>query len=286
MDKSELKNKRYVLTEINGVQRKFSVKRPTPTQFRDAQLEANKAFRKAIESDALTREKIDEYMRANSMWNDEKQKQLETLAKQINEGERQLARGGKTKDGQPFSLKQARALALEIRGWRYEQTMLLAKRRELDQFTVQGQAENAKFDYLVSVCTVDEDGKPVFTNTEDYYEKSSEKYVVDAASELGNMLFGLETDFEKKHRENVFLKEQGFVDEDLHLINPEGRKVDLEGRLLNKDGRYIDKEGNFIDGDGNRIDEEGQPIEEFAPFVPASDDPVGYFPPPEPQTDT
>jgi hypothetical protein len=63
--------------------------------------------------------------------------------------------------------------------------------------------------------------------------------VIEASSQLANMIYGLDPKYVDNLEENKFLKEFKFVNEDLQFIDKEGHLVDAEGRLINEDGRYI-----------------------------------------------
>lgn len=256
-------------TEVgpDGKDVNYVVKYPTRQQQHGATLASIRAFNEAKEAGAIPRECLNQYMMEQGLWDKEKQERLEKLSIDLNEGERQLARGGVTKDGKKFTKEEAKKLAVNMRIWRIEQLLLLSKSRELDKFTLESQADNAKFDYLVSECTFTEDGDRVFDSLEDYISRSEEKYAIKAAVELSNMLYDMDDDYEKNKPENKFLLKFGFArEEDLHLINKDGHLVDAEGRLVNDKGRLVDKDGNLIDIYGKRVDEEGDPIEDFVPF--------------------
>lgn len=245
----------------------FVVKFPTRQQQHAANIASIKAFNEAQQAGALPRDCLNNYMIEKGLWDEEKQKRLETLARDLMDGERQLARGGITKDGKKFSKKDARDLAIKMRVWRIEQLLLLAKSRELDKYTLESQAENAKFDFLVSECTFTEEGKRVFDGIDDYLAKSDEAYAGKAAMELSNMLYDMDENYEKNKPENKFLLKFGFIrDTDLHLINEEGKLVDSEGRLVNEQGRLINEKNELVDVNGNLVDDEGNPVETFTPF--------------------
>ena len=57
----------------DGNEVKVLIKMPTATQYRDSQIEYNKAFRKALDSGALLRQKLEDYMVDQGIWNDQKQ---------------------------------------------------------------------------------------------------------------------------------------------------------------------------------------------------------------------
>ena len=253
--------------KVDGKEIQYIVKFPTRQQQHKAQLASIKAFNEAKSVGALPREKLNEYMVEQNMWDKDKQQRLETLSKQLLDGERQLARGGRTLDGQKFTKQDAKKLAIDMRIWRLEQLLLLAKSRELDKYTLESQAENANFDCLVSECTFYEDGSRVFANVEEYISHAEESHASKAAIELSNMLYNMDDDYEKNRPENQFLIKHGFArDTDLHLINLDGKLIDAEGRLVNEDGRLVNVDGQLVDINGNLVNKDGNPIEEFVPF--------------------
>jgi hypothetical protein len=126
-------------------------------------------------------------------------------------------------------------------------------------------SDNAKFDYIVSQCTFDEHEQPVYNGIDDYSNRSDDPIAFAAAQALAAMLYSLDKDFEMKLPENKFLAKFDYIDDDLHLVNKQGHKVDTEGRLVNDLGQFIDEEGKRVDIDGNLLDEDGAyiPTTEF-----------------------
>jgi hypothetical protein len=238
------------------------VNKPNAKILRDAQITASLAFSEALKSKALLRAKLDEYMKEQGLWDEAKEKEIVNIAKRINDGIRKLARGA----AGGFTKTQARELALQIGKDRSKQSELMAGRRELDAYTVEGQSENARFDYLVSVCVTNEDTRPTYNSLEDYRERAAEPYSMEAAATLANMMYKFDEDFDSKLPENKFLKEHGFVDDKFRLINKDGHLISEDGKLINDKGRYVNEEGKFVDVNGNLIDEAGNPVEEFIPF--------------------
>jgi hypothetical protein len=153
-------------------------------------------------------------------------------------------------------------------------SILVSEKNAHDEFTAESQSENAKFDYLVSVCIKDDEGKPIFTDIEDYKEKSDEPYIAEAATKLASMLYGLDDSWEANLPENTFLQKYDFVDKDLRLINKEGKHVTKDGKLIDNDFRYINTEGEYVDVDGNRIDKDGLPTVLFSPFLDDDGKPI------------
>ena len=252
-----VKNRVKIETEGSKV---IYVKRPDRKVTRKAQMVFNRAFRDLLENGAILRSEIDSYMKKRGLWDEEKQKQIEILNEKIEDGLLKLKRGG-------IKLSEARQIALDIRVWRIERTLILFQRNQLDGFTVEAQAEQEKFDFIVSECTVDESEQRIFKDMDDYNERSSEEYAIRAASALGNMLYDLEENWETKLPENQFLIQHSFMNEKLQLINKEGKLIDYDSNLVDDSMRRINEEGKLIDDNGNLMNEDGSLIIETVPFL-------------------
>ena len=212
---------------------KVVLKTPGPQEYRDSQIEYNKAFRKALDSGALLRQKLTDYMTDQGIWNEAKQAENDRFVDEINAKEQIINSGG-------IKLSEAREIALELRGLRYEFREFIAEKNSLDQNSVEGQADNARFSELVRLCMLNpKTKKPYFQTQKDYDASGDQPWVAQASSELASMIYGLDPDYDNKLAENKFLKEFEFVNEDLRLVNDEGHLVDLEGSLIDEDGRYI-----------------------------------------------
>lgn len=245
---------------LDGKKMTVIVVRPTADEISKSQLHSARVVGEAIKSGAIARSKLNLYMREQGLWDDEKQTRVEALNVLINDGELALRKGGIKKS-------EARKIALSLRGYRMERNLLLFARTQLDEYTVEGLAENAKFDYLVSACTKTEEGDRVFDDLSAYKNKQDEPYAAAAAAALSSIIYGTDPDWEKKLPENQFLINQKFVDEKLRLINKDGKLVDAEGRLVDENGRYINENNEYVNRDGQRVDDEGDVIVETAPFL-------------------
>ena len=191
-----------------------------------------------------------------------------TIQQQIFDNEQILAKGG-------ISLSAAKSVALEIRELRADLRELISSRTSLDSNTAEGQADNARFNYLVSCCLVYSEGnKPYFDSYESYLNKSAEPVAIKAAQVLASRMYGLDDNYETNLAENKFLKEYKFVNDDLRLINKEGHLVDEEGRLIDEDGRFINEKGEYVDKDGKPVDDNGDYVCEFKPFLDEDGKPI------------
>tara|TARA_Y100000310_G_scaffold122228_2_gene120881 strand:- start:1978 stop:2883 length:906 start_codon:yes stop_codon:yes gene_type:complete len=268
MSKDENKFNFEVEEKGKSVDRAFSITEVTLQQQNEATKVYNRAFRDALESGALLRNKLEDYMRNQGLWNDEKQADLELLQKEILDKEKQLAKGG-------IRLSVAKDTAMEMSEKRVEIRTMLMERNSLDGSTAEGQADNAKFDYLVSASLVYNDSnKPYFKDLADYRNRNTEPVALEAAKRCAQKLYGLDSNHEHNLAENKFLKEFSFIDEDLRLINNDGKLVDREGNLVNEDGRYIDEDGNLVDVDGNPVTVEGEYDFERQPFLNEDGKPI------------
>lgn len=252
----------------DGQEVELTVKAPSPKNQRESQKIYNRAFSDAISSGSIIRARLDGVMKDQGLWNDEKEKEYQTIQKLILDKERILAKGG-------ISLEQAKREALEMQKHRNKLKDLISTRTTLDSHTAEGQADNARFNFLVSCCVVyKESNKPYFSGYEDYVSRALEPAAIIGAQKLANMVYGLDDDFEKNLPENKFLQKYKFVDKDLRLIDKKGRLIDNEGRLINEEGRFIDEEGNIVDIDGNPLDAQDNYKFEFSPFLDENGKPI------------
>jgi len=264
------KDKKDVFTiELEeGKSAEFSLKRPNAQVTRKAQLEYNKAFAEAVKTGALLKAKLDSVLIEQGVWTEDRQKRYDELVENINNGEKSLAKGG-------IRLASAKEIAIEMRGWRFELRQLISDRTELESNTAEGQAENARFNYLVASTLVYNDtGKPFFKDVDDYLNQSNDTVAITAAQKFANMMYGLDEDYEAKLPENEFLKEFKFVDKSLRLVNSEGALVDMEGNRIDEFGRFVDDDGNPTDKTGDRVDDEGNYSVDRSPFLDDSGKPI------------
>lgn len=245
------------------------VKTPTPKQIGESMLWSAKIFREGAELGLMPRARINDYLRQTGTWSDEKEARLQEIITNLRDAELQLKRGGKTKDGEPFTLKEARKLAIKMKEWRIDYVLMMTTYSQLDaKYSIEGLAENAKFDYLVSCCVFTEDQKRVFKNYDHYIEESENDYAIAAATALSELMNGTTEDIEKEWPEHKFLLEHNFIREsDFRLVNKEGKLVNIEGKLIDEDGFLVDEDGNRINNDGKKIDKDGYEIVEFTPFA-------------------
>jgi hypothetical protein len=254
--------------EIND--KEYAVVRPNAKQNEMASMEYNRVFSLALKNGGLLRESLDKHMRDQNLWDDDREQTYVSLLDSINQKEKSLSKGG-------IKLSDAKQVALEMRGGRAALQALIAQRNSLDVNTAQGQAENARFNFLLVECLVYNDtGRPVFHTVDDYSQASQdgERVSVVGAETFANMYFGLDKNYEKNLPENKFLGKYKFTNSEGRLVNEKGELIDYDGKRIDEEGRYVDKDGNLINFSGEPVTEEGEYAFETSPFLDDDGNPV------------
>ena len=261
--------------DSKGNEKTIFFKLPDAKITKEGQLAYNRAFRDALQSGAILRQKLSQVMTDQGIWDEEKEAQYLQVVEEIAEKERALQKGG-------ISLSDARDIAIEMRQKRAEFRGLIAERSSMDNNTAEGQADNERFTHLVYKCLLDEKGKQLFTSREHYETFAAEPYIVAAASQLAEKLYGLDPDYESNLPENKFLTDYKLADESLRLVNKDGHLIDIDDdgveRLINEDGRFVEYDENgeqyFVDIHGEKVSEEGEYEVEFSPFLDDDGKPI------------
>ena len=253
---------------VDGKEVELCIVSPSAADQKEANKIYNSAFTEALQAKAVVRARLDDLLVDQGLWDQNRQQQFETLQRLLLDGEKKLAKGG-------ISLKDAKTIALEMRENRIKLRDLISVKTSLDTHTAEGQADNAKFNYLVYACTVYKDAKnKFFASYNDYLERSSQEVAILAAQNLANMIYGLEANYEEKLPENKFLKDYKFIDNQLRLVDKQGRLVDIQGRLINEDGKLINEQGQLVDRYGNLLKDDGEYDVAFSPFLDDDGNPV------------
>ena len=253
---------------VEGIEKEFLIRSPSLNDQKEATKVYNQVFSEALKAKAVVRAKLDDLLIEQGLWDEKKQQEFSELQQQLLSGERQLAKGG-------ISLNKAKAVAMEMRKYREKLRDLISVKTNLDTHTAEGQADNARFNYLVFGCTVYNDTKErYFSSYEDYINQAANPVAILAAQNLAGLLYGLDNDYEEKLPENKFLVDYKFVDNKLRLVNTEGKLVDEKGKLIDAAGRFVNEKGQYVDKDGNLVTNDGDYIFEFQPFTDDSGNPV------------
>jgi len=256
--------------KVNDIE--YNVNKPTAREHRIAQLEYNKVFGEAIKSGAILRAKLNDYMREQNSWSEEKAKQVAELAEQITDSEDKIKRGG-------IKLSAAIDLAKQTRKNRELLQILLAAKTAAESNCAEGQAENARFNRLLTLCFVQRpDGVPVYKDVDALLNEGDQDRSEAAGKAfdiLGKLLYRLDDKFEQKLPENVFLKQWNLIDDKLRYVNEKGQLIDEFNRRINEDGFLVNDDGDIVDVKGNKITQEGHLIvDDPKPFLDENGNPV------------
>tara|TARA_R100000008_G_scaffold41113_2_gene23668 strand:- start:3615 stop:4514 length:900 start_codon:yes stop_codon:yes gene_type:complete len=248
-------NTQLVIAE-DGSTITVGVRKPTNKELKEADIYRAKAWNKAFKEGVMTKAEVDQVMRDRGLWDDSKATQETKLTNEILDLEKELYIGnGKSKP----KLSDGRRLALEMKQKRFELRDLISERLSMDENTAESLADNARFDYLVYVCSFNtETNERLFDSYEDYNNRGSTSVAIAAAQLLAHMVYNLDSDFEENLPENKFLKKFELVDENNQLIDPNtGDLIDFEGNRINELGQFINEDGERVDNEGNSITDEG-----------------------------
>ena len=256
--------------EVDG--KMYAVRVPTVDEIQKANEIRATTFNESLSRGDLLRDQLEGELRKRKLWNDDREQEYQTLRAEVINGEYKLQKGG-------VKLSQARAIALEMSDNRNKMVELLSSRTDLDSNTCEGKADAARFNFLFSCCLVyDDTGEPYFPNNiDDYLLNQDDRVALAGATQFYYFMSG-SSSVDSRLPENKFLHKFKFVNENLQL-------VDKDGRLINREGQHIDEDGNFVtwgkDGTATKVDQKGRPVKEdgdfdveHSPFLDEEGDPI------------
>ena len=250
-----------------GEEKQFKVVGPTVADEREAQKVYNTFFNDALDSHAVLAVKLDDVMRKQGIWSDEKQAELTGLDEEIRDLEFRLAQKG-------IKLSQAREFAIRLIELREDRRKLLLPKSQLSSNTCEGIASNMRFNYLVSACTRNMDGSKVFPTLDDYLQNSYEDVALKGAEKFAQLsIIGYSFD-DSELPEYKFLKKFKFVDEKLRLVDKEGNLIDKDGNRINEYGYKLNENGEYIDINGRPLTEDGEWKVEESYFLDDDGNPI------------
>lgn len=240
----------------NGQEKKVKilVKKPSNAVISQAQRIRAKAWTDCVRDGIMTKKELQKFMENNGIWDEEKDSSQKRIIQEIARLEKELYISGK---GGKLKTTEGKNIAVEMRRKRSELRDHIAEKLSLEQNTAESLSDNAQFDFLVANCTYYENGQKVYSNLEDYSSRSDGEIAFAAASNLAQLMYSIDKNFEANLPENKFLKMFNFVNEDLSLVNDKGETVDTDGRRIDQFGYYVNEEGKRVDRDGNLLDDNG-----------------------------
>lgn len=247
---SEQKKKEVFTVKVGDKDVKLAVRRPEEKDFKEAQKVYNSTFADAIQSRATIRPKVQAILREQNVWTEEMQKEADELQNKIMKARKLVSQNGK--------VDELKEIAFTIRKDSKKLRELNNIRNSLDNNTAEAQAEAARFNKLVSLCTVyDDSGKPYFSSYDDLLSRANDPITTEASTKLMYMYYNLDPNAELNLPENKFLYQWGFINKKCKLINKDGKLVNEDGKLVDENDNLVDENGNLIDAEGNILDKNG-----------------------------
>ena len=208
--KQQRERERTVDVELEtGGTVKIVVKKPSNQVNTESQRIGAKVWTDCIRDGIMTKKELEKVMYKTGVWDKKKDVEQEEIVAEIHKLEKLLYLG---KKGGKMKVSEAKNIAIDMRTKRIELRDLLAERIELESMTAESLSDNAKFDYLVANCTFYEDGRNVYNSLEDYNHMSEDQIAFHAASNLAEMMYAVDKDFEKSGFPNKKLEDWKFSD--------------------------------------------------------------------------
>ena len=217
---------REVTVTIDDEEKLLFVREKTFEQEQKGREIYNDTFNRCLKSGGILQQALGKVLEDQGIWSPEKQNELLELQTKLFEYQKTLDVGG-------IKLFDAKDIAVEMRKLRLEILFLGAERTNMNAQTVEGQADQARFNYLVSALLVyNTTKKLVFKDLDEYLNKANEVWAISAAEKVASLEYSYDDDFQRSLPENKFLLKYNFVDEELRFVNKEGKYVDDKGEIL------------------------------------------------------
>jgi len=159
----------------------------------------------------IMRSQLEDFLKSVGVYSQDELNSIMELNKEIGELEAKIKNGG--------DLKEGTEAAIKLKNLRLSLLILLTRKFEYDKYTVEHNVENAKFDFLITKCILNEEKKPVFESVDDY--KENEELRVDMRpmiEALAEMTSSFDSQFEEKLPENQFLKKYKLCDDQFNVL--------------------------------------------------------------------
>ena len=247
------KEKIVDVTLDNGDKVTIKVVKPTNRLNSRAQRIGATVWTQCIQDGVMTKQELMQLMENKGIWGKAEQNKQDEIQADIAALEKQLFINKKKK----IKLSEAKGIAMKMKEKRIELRDHIAKRLEREGNTAEALSDNAKFDFLVANCTLWENGNKVYNNLDEYQDSGDDSLAFTAAATLAEMIYAIDSEFEKALPENAFLRAAGIINDEMQYVDKDGNRVDSKGKKINDLGWYLDDDGNRVDVDGNRLNEDG-----------------------------
>lgn len=261
----EFKTKEITVTDDSGAEVNLIVKSPSAVDIEAADsMYASKVatlIRKNGERRLLLRSEVEKYLRENGIWTEVDDEKIQTLKREISRDLNKIRSGNE-------KLSIGRQLSISVLNKRSEIVNLTAKRRIVEDATVESIAEIDRIDYLIFLCTVrKENGVKYWETFQDLKESKLGLDYSKAYSAFYELQYGVNNEFEKRLPEIKWLTKYGFVNGNLQYTDRKtGKLVDVFGKEIVKSDteemieNLMDLQGDLVEKSPFIDDETGEPV--------------------------
>jgi hypothetical protein len=259
-----MNRKDFTSFDKDGKEITLSVRRPTYDDLEQSdKIYASKVASLIRESGGkkglLLRSELDKFLKETGVWTEKEEQELSQIQEDIEVLLGKMKKGG-------IKLSEGRKLAIEVTDKRKEMVKIMSKRQIFDDSTIESLAERERNDYIVYACTVySETGVNYWESFDDMKADKLSDVYRKAGVASAEVIYGVNTEFEKRLPENRWLKKYNFIDDDLNYIDRKtGEKVDREGKTVKMLEEEVAKQINTLQGEISEeqpfLDEDGTPV--------------------------
>jgi hypothetical protein len=169
-------------------------------------------YNKALKNDSVPRDRLDEKLKELGLLSQEDYDRMDKLRNEIDELIKPLKTGG-------IKLKEMKERAEKAQLLRLQLYSLISYRTKYDDLTAESVAEDARFNFLVYSCLLDDSGKKVFNSYQDWESCTDNELLEKAASNMIDILYPERGNVFLSLPENEFLVKYGFYNKDLTPVN-------------------------------------------------------------------
>ena len=192
------------------------------------------AFAKAIKEGSLLKAKVKAVAIEQNVWSAESEQKYKDLILELSNCLRKVPNDQDDTDDEGVTLADARTAAIRIRELRNEISELTSVLTSIEANTAEKLADNEVFDYLVANCTFTEDGKKYFKDLTEYKSRTDEPDAYTAASKFAFLYYSVDENYEKTFPENAFLLRHKLCNDELSLVDKDGKLVDKNWEPVEK----------------------------------------------------
>ena len=192
--------------EHNG--KKYTVVSPNLNVDTEAKKIYMAEYNKALKAGSVPRDRLDDKLKDLGILSEADYAKMEKIRDEIDELLKPLKTG-------KIKLKEMKDRAVKAQSLRLQLYGLISYRTKYDDMCAESIAEDARFNYFVYACLIDESHKRVFNTLDDWNACTDSELLSKAANTMGEILYPDRSNIFNSLPENEFLVKYGFYTKDL-----------------------------------------------------------------------